>query len=246
MWSQRVISSIERERTHATKMKDMFYGVCTHASVQRVVDGDTIDVCFFYFQRPLIARLRLYGINTPELRKKEQREAGLAAKAWLERTLAAHNNVVMVKMYSFGDFGRTLAELFLPKGSQTWSSVEPTPAVEQWERYHVLSSAQDEHDESDMHSLRRSTSPIEIPPRRTRSGSPKRRSISARLSTILTRRPSSARGASDDNVCMFGIDCDDFLNFTPLGCYSVNKQLVAEGHACYYMFDPVWAEQGLT
>ena len=59
------------------------------ARILRVVDGDTLDVEIdqgMHTRR--IERLRLLGVDTPEMRGPE-RTAGAAAKAWVEQWIAA-------------------------------------------------------------------------------------------------------------------------------------------------------------
>ena len=87
----------------------------------RVVDGDTIEVVidrgYNNFQ---MERLRLAGINTPELRPRkgteEEREAekqrALAAKARVEELVAGRE--LVIRSEKSGNFGRWLATVFLP------------------------------------------------------------------------------------------------------------------------------------
>ena len=56
------------------------------ATVERVVDGDTIDVTLdLGFSIQYQARIRLHGINTPESRTRDKAEKarGLAAKDYV-------------------------------------------------------------------------------------------------------------------------------------------------------------------
>lgn len=60
------------------------------ATVLRVVDGDTIDATVdLGFDVHVNQRFRLYGINAPETRG-ESRDAGKAAKAYLQTLLTTH------------------------------------------------------------------------------------------------------------------------------------------------------------
>ena len=55
------------------------------AKLVKVVDGDTLDLeVDLGFGVKKVDRFRLAGINTPELNRKDEREAGLAAKAFVE------------------------------------------------------------------------------------------------------------------------------------------------------------------
>ena len=70
------------------------------AKLIRVVDGDTVDAMidcgFSTFKKE---RIRLYGINTPEIRTrdKKEKEKGFAAKARLEELLGEGNNEFIVE-----------------------------------------------------------------------------------------------------------------------------------------------------
>lgn len=83
------------------------------AEVVRIYDGDTIWVDLdlglgiWMKNQPL----RLWGINTPELRGAE-REAGLAARDWLKARLDGVDLVVRTHKDQQGKYGRWLAELF--------------------------------------------------------------------------------------------------------------------------------------
>jgi len=84
--------------------------------VMRVVDGDTVDVMIdFGCDRYGKERIRLYGINAPEIRTKdiEEKKKGIAAKDWLEGKLA-NCGVVYIETIKDrkGKFGRYLGKLF--------------------------------------------------------------------------------------------------------------------------------------
>lgn len=91
------------------------------AILDRVVDGDTIDVILdLGFDVHLKSRIRLYGINTPETRTRdpEEKEKGLAAKARVEELLEGRNIIVQSKEYNRGKYGRVLAVIIVvnPEG----------------------------------------------------------------------------------------------------------------------------------
>lgn len=86
------------------------------AELLRVVDGDTIDVMIdFGMELYKKERLRLFGINAPELRRgtQEQKEAGRLAKQWLEGVLVGSPLVIKTHKDKKGKFGRYLAEIFV-------------------------------------------------------------------------------------------------------------------------------------
>lgn len=88
-------------------------------SVDRVIDGDTLegDIDLGFSVHLDDQRLRLLRVNTPE-RKGNTRAAGDRAKAFTERWLATHSDIVIRsrkrdKQHSERDsFGRYLVEVF--------------------------------------------------------------------------------------------------------------------------------------
>ena len=82
------------------------------AIVDRVVDGDTIDVTIdLGFKTWKKVRVRMEGINTPEsrTRDKEEKKKGLAAKDRLVEILEYNNNECILKVSGVGKFGRAIA-----------------------------------------------------------------------------------------------------------------------------------------
>ena len=83
------------------------------ALVIKVYDGDTITVRVdLGFGVHIVERIRLYGINTPEVRGPE-RERGIKSRDWL-RTLIL-NKEILIKTYKDkkGKYGRYLADVFI-------------------------------------------------------------------------------------------------------------------------------------
>lgn len=88
-----------------------------NAKVIRVIDGDTLDVdidCGFNVH--VRDRVRLLGINTPEIsgpKAKEEKTEGLAAKAFVEQWVANNPRIVLksfdAKKLSQEKYGRWLA-----------------------------------------------------------------------------------------------------------------------------------------
>ena len=85
------------------------------ATITDVYDGDTvtadIDLGFYMIQKKV--KIRLYGINTPELRASEP-ELRLAAQHARD-ALRKHvlNQEVILKCYGKGKYGRWLCEIFI-------------------------------------------------------------------------------------------------------------------------------------
>ena len=94
--------------------KDTFY--LYDAKITKIIDGDTIDAQIdlgFHMQANL--RFRLAGIDTPELRIKDQYADALKAKQYIENMILGARCVIES---SKGDkYGRWLATVYLPDGS---------------------------------------------------------------------------------------------------------------------------------
>lgn len=86
-------------------------------NITKVVDGDTVycevDLGFYLTTQ---LKLRLTGINTPELRGDE-REHGLISKAFVEKVLLGDDNTpapkeIIVATKKTGKYGRWLADIY--------------------------------------------------------------------------------------------------------------------------------------
>ena len=86
------------------------------AIVNRVVDGDTIDVTIdLGFSVWKKMRVRMEGINTPESRTRdlEEKKRGLAAKDRLKSILEFNDNECILKVSGVGKYGRALATVLV-------------------------------------------------------------------------------------------------------------------------------------
>tara|TARA_R110000787_G_scaffold14600_1_gene44918 strand:- start:1572 stop:1928 length:357 start_codon:yes stop_codon:yes gene_type:complete len=90
-----------------------------HATIDRVVDGDTVDINIDLGFDVILSkqRVRLLGINCPESRTRdlEEKKLGLAAKEFLQECLEEHGGKVIIKtsLDKKGKFGRLLGEIFV-------------------------------------------------------------------------------------------------------------------------------------
>ena len=94
-----------------------------NCEVTYIVDGDTCDVKIdLGFKIFHMARVRLYGINTPEsrTRDKEEKYRGLQAKARFGE-LVREKNLRLVS-HDKGKYGRVLGEILVERGEE-WVSV---------------------------------------------------------------------------------------------------------------------------
>lgn len=88
------------------------------AKIVNVVDGDTVDaVIDIGFKLTTTQRLRLYGVNTPELHAKEDfvREAAQKAREFTKEALLGKD--VEIYTHKSDSFGRYLARVFLPNSA---------------------------------------------------------------------------------------------------------------------------------
>ena len=88
------------------------------ADVVKVVDGDTLDVSArVWLGQTLRIRVRLDGVDTPELRGRCEGERAQAqeARSWLERRLAGHS--IALRQVRFAKYaGRVVARVELDDG----------------------------------------------------------------------------------------------------------------------------------
>ena len=109
------------------------------AVVKSVYDGDTvtadIDLGFYMIQKKV--KIRLYGINTPELRggTDETRKAGYHARDFLRQRVLNQEVVLFCK--GKGKYGRWLCEIFVKDGEELVSMNEALITKGLAERYLV-------------------------------------------------------------------------------------------------------------
>ena len=104
------------------------------AKVDRVVDGDTVDLDLslgfdVWLKKQ---RVRLVGIDTPESRTRDlaEKKLGLAAK---ERLIELCGESVLLKSHGKGKYGRILGELFTEDGKDICQLlIKEGHAVEYW------------------------------------------------------------------------------------------------------------------
>jgi len=104
------------------------------SSLEKVVDGDTIDVTLdLGFDVCTRQRVRLLGIDTPESRTSdpEEKKFGLLSKEklkeWCMKAVASDDDDIEIELRcpekdSRGKFGRILAEVWVREGGH-WTNV---------------------------------------------------------------------------------------------------------------------------
>jgi micrococcal nuclease len=87
------------------------------ARLDRVIDGDTIDVNIdLGFDIQVKKRVRFVGINAPESRTRdlEEKARGLAAKDRV-KTILSENDIFTIESKEIGKYGRVLGKIYLSK-----------------------------------------------------------------------------------------------------------------------------------
>lgn len=92
------------------------------AKLQRVVDGDTVDLLVdLGFDILHKIRVRLHGVNTPESRTRdlEEKALGLAAKDYVEDWFDGHTHVFVKTLKDEGGkYGRILGYVYADEEMQ--------------------------------------------------------------------------------------------------------------------------------
>ncbi len=89
------------------------------ANVERVVDGDTIDITIdLGFKITTNQRIRLQGINTPETynvkASSEEYKKGMLAKEFVIQRITANNHEIVVETNKdTGKYGRYIGTIWL-------------------------------------------------------------------------------------------------------------------------------------
>ena len=106
------------------------------ARLERIIDGDTIDVDIdLGFKIHIKERIRLYGINAPESRTRDadEKKKGIAAKQRLQELLEqAQDGIFTIKteMDKGGKYGRCLGSIIIGGMNVNKTLVQEGHAVE--------------------------------------------------------------------------------------------------------------------
>jgi len=115
-------------------------------NIVKIIDGDTFDcIMDLGFDVLLEARVRMYGIDTPESRTRdlEEKKFGLLAKDWLENHLNDDILITTALDNEKGKFGRILGTVWAEGTNINEKMIEEHMAV----RYHgqAKSDIENEH-----------------------------------------------------------------------------------------------------
>lgn len=82
------------------------------ARLLRVIDGDTVELIIdLGFETFKECSCRLYGINTPELRKASEKEAAIKAKEYLQSLF--NGDQVYIHSKKLDKYGRPLVTIYV-------------------------------------------------------------------------------------------------------------------------------------
>ena len=94
------------------------------ASVQHIVDGDTFDAFIDIGLNEYPYRIcRILGIDAPETNRAASREAGVAAKAYLESLMPVGSPVQLVTRPDPDSFGRYLVRVMVKDGTDVGAAM---------------------------------------------------------------------------------------------------------------------------
>jgi len=90
------------------------------ATLIKIIDGDTIDAMVdLGFNMWIEIRIRLNGIDTPEIRTRdlEEKAKGFVAKKRLTEVLRSHSNKFIIISHGRDKYGRCLGEIMVEGNS---------------------------------------------------------------------------------------------------------------------------------
>ncbi len=115
-----ITSSIDEKSDLNDKTKDntssfSLVGNSSYVKVVEVYDGDTITIVFRFGNKFYHKRCRIYGVDTPELRTKDQKEkeAAIKARDYVKQLLLG--KVIWAAFEKEDKYGRLLAVLWFDK-----------------------------------------------------------------------------------------------------------------------------------
>ena len=91
-------------------------------SVDKIVDGDTVDLTIdLGFNILIKQRIRLFGIDAPEIRTKDlvEKEYGVAAKSWLYDAIFFTDLLYIQTVKQNDKYGRILGILYVGNSEES-------------------------------------------------------------------------------------------------------------------------------
>ena len=111
-----------------------------------IYDGDTVKVVFYLEDRLYKWNVRLFGINTPEMRpsrlipnRKSIKEKAIQSRDYLSSLFQKKNNLVFIKCGDFDKYGRLLGTFFLEKDSEDFhNSINNTMIIDGYAKRYMI------------------------------------------------------------------------------------------------------------
>ncbi len=102
----------ELAKTNKQIKKFSFQDIETYAKIVEVYDGDTVKAVFKFNNIMQKFTIRLFGIDTPEIRTrdKEEKKAGYEARQVVADTIL--DKIVYLKLGKFDKYGRILGTIY--------------------------------------------------------------------------------------------------------------------------------------
>lgn len=105
---------------------------CHYAKVIDIYDADTITCILFFRNIPNIVKIRLHGIDAPEMKPDKLNEndmikekaLAIISKVVLQKLIQKNNNIIFLKTYGSEKYGRTLANIYKEEnGSESFNEI---------------------------------------------------------------------------------------------------------------------------
>jgi micrococcal nuclease len=110
--------SLHKDLMECSMKNTPYFSLCDQeftCKCVKVYDGDTITVIFKPFEQTSFYkfRIRLYGIDTPELRtkNKEEKKKGIIVRDFLRELVL--DKIITIKCSDFDKYGRLLADIYI-------------------------------------------------------------------------------------------------------------------------------------
>jgi endonuclease YncB( thermonuclease family) len=110
--SAELMAKLTAPREQVTKFGDCLKGKFLPCRVIKVYDGDSVTIQFVFGDATYYHGMRLWGIDTPELRSNDPDEKLAAARARDYLSDRVLNKIVFVKFEGMEKYGRLLGHLY--------------------------------------------------------------------------------------------------------------------------------------
>ena len=115
-----ILNSKTKENTEYMTLENNEY----QAKIVYIYDGDTMHVVFKEFDNYFRWNCRISGVDTPELRTKNEREKEMGYKVRDELRKLFMNKIVKIKCGEFDKYGRLLIDVYVPDGIRSENKTE--------------------------------------------------------------------------------------------------------------------------